>query len=112
MALLPIREARLRAADLAGHPPLWEAAVEAHAAEVLAQGVRALGVARRSRLPSSEGYAAGWQLMNESLGVRGPFVIRLRGRIPHPAGYLESPLTLADHLTGFKITRVEPVLLM
>jgi hypothetical protein len=48
MALLPIREARLRAADLAGHRPLWEAAVEAHAPQVVAQGLRALGVARRS----------------------------------------------------------------
>jgi hypothetical protein len=28
--------------------------------------------------------------MNEPWGLRGPFVIRLRGRIPHPAGYPET----------------------
>jgi hypothetical protein len=36
--------------------------------------------------------------MHTTLGLRGPFVIHLRGRIPRPAGYPETPRTLADHL--------------
>jgi hypothetical protein len=75
MALLPTREARLRAADHAGHLPLWEVTVETHAPQVHAQGLRALGVSQRSRLPSSEGDATGWQLMNETLGLRASFVM-------------------------------------
>jgi DNA-binding XRE family transcriptional regulator len=38
------------------------------------------------------------QEVHTTLGLRGPFVIRLRGRIPHPAGYPETLRTLADHL--------------
>jgi transcriptional regulator with XRE-family HTH domain len=46
--------------------------------------------------------------MNEPLGLRGPFVIRLRGRIPHPAGYPEMPRTLADHLKKARVDRGMP----
>ena len=74
MAHLPTREARLRAADRRCDLPLWEAAVQARPAEVLAQGLGIFGVAGGPGFASSEGDAAGWQLMNESLGVRGPFV--------------------------------------
>ena len=68
------------AADHLGHLPLWEAPVEARPAEVLAQGLRVRRVAGRSRLPSSEGHAAGWQLMNESLGLWGEVVIKATAR--------------------------------
>jgi hypothetical protein len=53
---------------------------------------------------SSEGEAAGWQLMNEPMGLRWPLVIHFRGRIPRPAGYPETPRILADH---FKKTRLD-----
>jgi ribosome-binding protein aMBF1 (putative translation factor) len=46
--------------------------------------------------------------MHTFLGVRGPFVIRLRGRIPHPAGYSETPRTLADHLRKARLDRGIP----
>jgi hypothetical protein len=62
------------AADRRCHLPLREAAVEARPAEVLAQGLGVLGVAGPG-FASSEGDAAGWQLMNESLGVRAPCVM-------------------------------------
>jgi hypothetical protein len=32
-------------------------------------------------------------------------VIRLKGRIPHPAGYPETPRTLADHLKKARLDR-------
>jgi transcriptional regulator with XRE-family HTH domain len=35
-------------------------------------------------------------------------VIRLRGRIPHPAGYPETPRTLADHLRKARLDRGIP----
>jgi DNA-binding XRE family transcriptional regulator len=38
----------------------------------------------------------------------GPFVIRLRGRIPYPAGYPETPRTLADHLKKARLDRGIP----
>lgn len=74
---------------------------------VLAQGLGVLGVAGPG-LVSSEGDAEEWQLMNESLGLRGPFVIHLRGRIPHPAGYPECPRTLGDHLKKARLNRGLP----
>ena len=58
------------AADRRGHLPLWEAPVEARPAQVLAQGLGILGVARPG-FASSKGNAAGWQL-NESLPLRAP----------------------------------------
>ncbi|HVR08824.1 MAG TPA: hypothetical protein VMW75_12315 [Thermoanaerobaculia bacterium] len=66
----------------AGSPGRWSAMT--HAANAPANpdaaGRRWL-LCRRA----SEGDAPGWQLMDEPLGVRCPFVIRLRGRIPRPA---------------------------
>jgi DNA-binding XRE family transcriptional regulator len=46
--------------------------------------------------------------MYEPLGLRGPFVIRLRGRIPRPAGYPETPRTLGDHLKKARLDRGIP----
>jgi DNA-binding XRE family transcriptional regulator len=46
--------------------------------------------------------------MHTSLGLRGPFVIRLRGRIFHPAGYPASPRTFADHLKKARLDRGIP----
>ena len=57
------------AADRRCHLPLWKAAVEARLAEVLAQGLGIFGVAGPG-FASSEGDAAGWQLMNEPLEQR------------------------------------------
>jgi hypothetical protein len=61
------------AADRRCHLPLWEATVQARPAEVLAQGPGIFGVAGGPGFASSEGDAAGWQLMNEPLGVYCPF---------------------------------------
>jgi transcriptional regulator with XRE-family HTH domain len=46
--------------------------------------------------------------MNESLGLRGPFVIRLRGPIPRPAAYPETPKTLGEHLKKARLDRGIP----
>lgn len=46
--------------------------------------------------------------VHEPLEMCGPFVIRLRGRIPHPAGYPETPRTLADHLKKARLDRGIP----
>jgi transcriptional regulator with XRE-family HTH domain len=40
--------------------------------------------------------------------LRAPFVIRLRGRIPRPAGCPASPCTLADHLKNARLDRGIP----
>jgi DNA-binding XRE family transcriptional regulator len=106
-ATLPIEERGVVAADRLGHLPLQEAAVQARPAEVLAQGLGIFGVGGPG-FASSEGDAAGWQLMHEPLGLRGPFVIRLRGRIPHPVGYPETLRTLADHLKKARLDRGIP----
>ena len=42
------------AADHLRRPSLRQAPVQAHPAEVIAQGLRVLGIARRSGFPSSE----------------------------------------------------------
>ncbi len=56
-------------ADHLGHLSLREAPVEARPAEVLAQSPGVFGVAGLG-FASSEGDAAGWQLMNEPVGLR------------------------------------------
>jgi len=58
------------AADRRCHLALWEAAIQARPAEVLAQGLGIFGVAGGPGFASAEGDAAGWQLMNESLRIR------------------------------------------
>lgn len=73
------------AADRRCHLPLWEAAVQARPAEVLAQGLGIFGVAGGPGLASSEGDTAGWHLMNESLPLRPPRRPAPRLHLPHAA---------------------------
>src|SRR5580693_2622287 len=68
-ATLPIQEARLRAADFARYFPLPEVPVQAHPAQVLAQGFGVVRVAG-PRFPSPQGHPAAWQLMHATLGLR------------------------------------------
>lgn len=46
-------------------------------------------------------------MMHARVGIRGPFVIRLRGRIPRPA-YLEYPRTVGEHLKKVRLDRRLP----
>src|ERR1700719_2173520 len=71
---------------------------------------RGRGTRRFSRRPGSKlrPLKVTQQIGNEPPGLRGPFVIRLRGRIPHPAGYPETPRTLADHLKKARLDRGFP----
>ena len=46
--------------------------------------------------------------MHTTPGLRAPFVIRLRGRIPQPASYPASPRTLGDHLKSARFDRGIP----
>jgi transcriptional regulator with XRE-family HTH domain len=54
-----------------------------------ASGVVNRAGVRNRRQGAESGRGAESQKLNTSVGLRGPFVIRLRGRIPHPAGYPE-----------------------